>query len=272
MSNSKSVAKKEEKSTALAAPDYGEYKGEGFEGTTASDLSIPFISVLQNNSPIVEDNPEAEAGMLYNTVTGELIDGEDGTIFQPCYKERLYTEWVPYDDGGGFVGIHTPDSDIVKNALVVVEGNKFADLKNGENDLVETHYVYGNLLDKDGKEVVAFAVMAMTSTKIKVCRDWFTSMYMIKGQPPLFANRARLQTVKQKKDKFTFYNFKITPIGNSWAESLIDPKSEDGKALLQAGKEFKDMVTSGIAKAAFETQESASGGSAAAAGEGDTPF
>ena len=61
---------------ALTGFDYGDKAGVGFEGTTADDLAIPFISILQSNSLQVEDNnPEGSvAGHIYNTVTRELMD------------------------------------------------------------------------------------------------------------------------------------------------------------------------------------------------------
>jgi hypothetical protein len=121
---------------------------------------------------------------------------------------------------------------------------------------VETHYVYGLVLDDEGKATVGFAVVSFSSTKIKPFRDWFTAMYMLKGKPPMFANRAKIKSVKQTNKKGqNFFNFQIDPLGVDWTSALINPTDE--KALLEAGKNFRDMVVSGAAKAAFETQEAA---------------
>ena len=76
---------------------------------------------------------------------------------------------------------------------------------------------------------------------------------MIKGRPPLFAFRSRLKSVKQKNEKGTFYNFQIEPFNTNWKTSLIDPLAN--KNLLEEAKSFREMVTSGVARAAFETQD-----------------
>ena len=93
---------------AVATYDYGGDQGAGFEDTSGSDLSVPFLGILQSNSPQVEDKDPtgSEPGMLFNTVTRELVSSEDGVVFLPCHKETAYVEWVPRNKGGGFVGLH----------------------------------------------------------------------------------------------------------------------------------------------------------------------
>lgn len=253
------------KGGAVAAYDYGADAGAGFEGTTGADLSIPFISILQSNSPQVEeDSDRYKPGMLFNTVTGDVIDADvskqgAGQAFLPVHKETAYVEWVPRDSGGGFVGLHDPNGEVVKKAIAANGGSRIGKLTldNG-NELIETHYIYGLLLDADGVTTTGFAVVSFTSTKIKPYRDFTTAMYTLKGRPPMFANRAVIRTVKQKNEKGSFFNFKIEPLKGSWSESLISPADEAD--LLTEAKGFRDMVTSGMARAAFETQNSTGDG------------
>ncbi len=241
--------------TALAtAFNYGEDAGAGFEGTKSSDLSIPFISVLQAISPAVEDQDPAgaAAGMLMNTVTKELYASEKGFVFIPCHKTQAHVEWKPRKDGGGFVASHESNSQIVTEAIARNGGKRNGLSTEAGNDLDETHYVFGLILDEAGKETEGFAVLSFTSSKIKVQRDWFTSMYTVKGKPPMFAFRSKIKTVKQKNDQGTFYNFKIEPFGLSWKESLINPIEES--ALLTEAKNFRTMAMSGAAKADYSQQ------------------
>jgi len=248
---SKNLPAEQPKGGAVAAYDYGQDAGAGFEQVKATDLAVPFINVVQALSKIVEEGG-ATAGQLFNTVTGEFIEGDVGVAFVPCHKEEAFVEWVPREKGGGFVGLHAPDSEVVKKAIETNGGKRFGDLKVGENDLIETHYVYGLVLDEEGNPD-GFAVVAFTSTKIKVFRNWLTAMYTLKGKPPMFANRARIKTVKQKSKQHTFYNLKIEPLKGSWGDSLINPQTE--AALLTAARDFQQMVVSGLARAAFETQD-----------------
>lgn len=254
---------------AAGSYDYGADAGAGFEGTKGSDLSIPFLQVLQSNSPQVEANsPEgARAGMLFNTVSKELLNEQN---FLPVHSQDVFVEWVKRDKGGGFVAVHEPTSQVVQQALGGADrAVGKVELPNG-NELIETHYVYGLLLDDEGQPTGGFAVLAFTSTKIKVYRDWKTAMYMVKGKPPMFAFRARISTVKQKNEKGTFFNFEISPLGNTWVESLINPTTEGH--VLQQARDFRELVVNGVAKAAFETQNEASGAGGDEVPAGKAPF
>lgn len=255
VANSKAVAVQDQAGLPAVGYDYGEDAHVGFEGTTGKDLSIPFIQVLQSNSPQVEDqSPEGSAaGELYNTVTRERVGGQVGIPFLPVHKEVAAVEWTPRDKGGGFVGLYEMNGPEYNAAVAANGGNKFGKLplKNG-NELIETHYIYGLLLDEKGTASTGFGVLSFTSTKIKVYRDFTTAMYTLKGRPPMFANRALIKTVKQKNEKGTYFNYQIDPLRTTWMASLIDPATE--RALLEDAKGFREMVISGLARAAFESQ------------------
>lgn len=255
---------------------YEDDAGTGFEGTSSSELSVPFLNILQPNSPQVQDSdpPGAKAGMLFNTVSREIMDGEEGgVVFLPCHKQGpLWVEWVPRGRGGGFVGVHKPDEQAVKDAKPAVHpdtGLPTRKLRMGQNELVETFYMYGLILSPDGTEASGFAVISFTSTKIKPYRDWVTSMYTLKGRPPIFANRGRIKTVRQKNDEGMYFTFRIEPLRETWASSLIDPKKE--AHLLVKAREFREMVGSGLASAAFETEDS-EGSADGAMDDSDLPF
>ena len=284
------VAVQEAAGLPATSYDYGDDAGAGFEGTKSTDLSVPFLAILQSNSPqVVDKDPVGcESGQLFNTVTKQVWPGEgptaEGVIFIPVHKEQVYVEWVPRRQGGGMVGMHDPNGDVVKKAIEDNDGNAFGklhcsdsrdDAKPGaENDLVQTFYVYGLFLDVDGVSTTGFGVVSFTSTKIKPYRDWITAMYTLKGKPPMFANRAILRTVKQKNDSGTFFNFRIDPYGETWAKGLINPV--DNEELLNEARDFREMVVSGMAKADFDSQHAASGKDgdpAADGGDGeDAPF
>lgn len=238
-----------------ATYDYGDEVGAGLEGAEEI-LVLPFLNVLQSNSPQVDSGdpkyiPGAKAGMLINNVTNELIDGEEGVLFIPVHWTRSYVEWVPRDAGGGFVGRHTVDSQVVLDAIKAADGKRFGKLSlpNG-HDLIETNYVYIHLLDEKGGMIVGSAVLSFTSTKIKPFRNWFSSLLILKGKPPLYANRARLTTFKDKNKKGQFYNFKIEPMRGSWLDSLIDPQSE--RELLEIGRALRESVLENKVQAATD--------------------
>jgi hypothetical protein len=78
--------------------------------TSADDNLVPLIAVLQGLSPQVNKRDDkyvegAEPGdILLKNAPSPLVKGAGGFVFQPCYFQHEWLEWVPRDDGGGFVG------------------------------------------------------------------------------------------------------------------------------------------------------------------------
>lgn len=275
----KAVARKPD--GTLAVPDFGDYEGQGFEGQTGADIVLPFIGVLQALSPQVTEKPGegglegAKVGMLHNTVTDDLYDGEAGLEFIPATTEHCFVEWVPRKQGGGFVARHEADSDVVARAKESAEA--FNKLKTeAGNDLVETFYVYGVVVVDEQPIPV---VIAFTSTKIKVYKKWNTKVNMFtvqkadgsgKVRPPLFAHRVLLTTVREKNAEGEFRNFALAPAEpGGIRDSLLAP--DDPR--FQAALEVRRMIAEGTARASYETQAASSGGDPAARDGGDdTPF
>lgn len=265
-------------STDLAAFDYGEDVGSGFENQTAADYSIPFLGVLQQMSPQVKDPDDggvagARPGMLLNTVTEELYSAKEGLQFVPAHTEHVFVEWVPRESGGGFVAVHQINSDVVKRAKAAArEYGKYR--TDAGNDLVETFYVYG--ITCDDRDAGEMLVIAFTSTKIKVYKRWNTKVGMFqiktadgrKVRPPLFAHRVKLTTSKEKNNKGEFYNLSINPAEADLTTSLLSP--DDPRFM--AAKECKRMVESGMARAAYDSQDNAGGGSGGSGGDDEVPF
>lgn len=259
--------------------DYGADAGAGFEGTKSSDLAIPFLNVMQSNSPSVVDGIH-KSGDIVNSVTGEVYAGEDGVPFQPVHHEHKFVKWRPRDAGGGILGTFDPEDPYVAQTCKL-NGSEYGKLKTQDgNELIETHYVYGLILNDAGNEAQGFAVIAYTSTKITPYRKWSTAMFLLKGKPPLFANRARMVTINDKNDKGqAFKNVEMKPlVGTNWLDSLIPPSTPDGQGLLTAAKELREMILSGMAKAAYDTQDTsgdpapAAGNAKAGAPDGPVPF
>jgi hypothetical protein len=78
--------------------------------TSADDNLVPLISILQGLSPQVNKRDDkyvegAEPGdILLKNAPSPLVKGSEGFVFQPCFFSHEWLEWVPRDDGGGFVG------------------------------------------------------------------------------------------------------------------------------------------------------------------------
>lgn len=238
----------------VAAFDYGDHAGQGFQNQTQDDIKIPFLNVLQKGSAIVDEREDAKAGMLYNTVTEELSEVEH---FVPCLTQHVYVEWVPRDAGGGIVGQHDPKSDVVRKAKS--ESTQFGKYRTPDgNDLVETFYVYGVLVDPEDRHVLSWAVLAMSSTKIGVYKKAMTRLNTFQTtledgrriNPPLYAHLLRLSTTLERRSKGDSYNFVIQPaVENDVQKSLLDPESDTFKT----AAELMELIDSGKARADTES-------------------
>lgn len=265
----KKIAKKDD--AALAAENlYGNMANAGFENMGRDDLALPFINVLQTNSPQVDpdDGIEgAKAGMFYNTVTQSL---HADVIFIPLGIEKSFIEWQPRDQGGGgFVQQHDFDSPEVREAIQA-NGGSMGKIPFGSNELVETRTIYALLLEEDAETVIGPAVINFTSTKITPMKKMISALRMIKGQPPIFANRVSMSTVKKEKDGNKYFTVAFEPaVGTTYVESLIHP--EDMKdLLLDAADNFKlfkeGSMKADHAKSDGEVPEGT------VEGDGSTPF
>jgi hypothetical protein len=227
--------------TAVARYDYGQDAGQGFENQTRADRLVPFINLLQSNSPQVADGA-FKAGLLFNSVTGEAV--KELTLI-PCATERVYVEYVPRDKGSGFVGEHKADDKTVL-AVLRAAGRRFGKLalENG-NELVESFKLYA-LVDLGPDVEPIPVVVSFTSTKITVYKKFNTQLatFQIPGPggrkitPPLWAHRTVLSTIPQENKKGKFFNFVWGPVGEKLGEGMLAP--EDVRYVL--GKQYHDLV------------------------------
>ena len=142
MATKTEVAKKEQAGLPAEYAGLEEFAGQGLDDLDSSDRSVPFLKVLEKNSPEIETVDGAKAGMIIDTATLKLYE----TIrFVPACREHVFVEWVPIDNGGGLVASYGMGEDIAKWAKT--QRGKIS-LRNG-NDLVETFYLFGILLPEE---------------------------------------------------------------------------------------------------------------------------
>jgi hypothetical protein len=209
-----------------------EEQGTGLEGATVKDMAIPFLNIIQAMSPQKNKrDPKyiegAEEGMIFNTVTGELFNGETGVVVIPCFFQKTVNEWAK--NRGGFLGSYPTQG--------VADQNR----RRGEDqsDLVDTanHFV----LLKNNDDEWTQACLSMTSTKLKVSRNWMSRMQMLKvptktgkRTPPTFMTQYLITTVHVKNTKGEFFNYQVDYVG-------LVPDRES----FEAAKEFYEVMNSG---------------------------
>lgn len=243
--------------------------GAGFNDLSREDYAIPFMLVLQSNSPQVdEENPayveDAKAGRILNSVTKDLFEAI--TVI-PVHRVHQFLEWIPRDSGGGLVGIHVPEAAIVTKARAKQAVGKIP-MDNG-HELSECFSVFCLLVLADGN--YQQAIINFQSTQIKPYRQWMTRAATITMrtednrtvQPPLFAHRYRLSTLKQSNAKGSWFGWNVNFDGDTAEEARLAPTDD----LYIAARQFRAMVQTEGQRLVAERQADVA--AAAATGGGD---
>lgn len=278
------VATKEQAQLPAEFAGLEEYAGQGLDDLDSSDRSIPFIKVLEKNSPEIETVTGAKPGMFINTATQQLYQ----TLrFVPATRDHMFVEWVPIDNGGGLVasyGLQEPISQWAKSQRGKIS------LKNG-NDLVETFYLYGLVLPEDGDDADPYpAVISFTSTRIKAYKSIVnrSDSIMLRGasgrkfKAPWFCHVWRLSSEKKVDGNQSWYVYKAEFDGES-AEAVRLPADHP---VVQMGAEMVRAKTAGELKVSQEAAagdqpdvpsrdnggSSSSGGSRSPGVDDDPPF
>ena len=236
--------------------------GTGLEETTTEDFAIPFIRVLQSNSPQVNKQKGeyvegAEVGKLFNTVTNEVYDGQEGITVVPCAYVKKFIEWIPREKGGGLVDA-SHDASILKSCTRDDETRKFYTAEG--NEIVETAQFFVLVLEPEPQQ----AVLTFTSTQLGVSRKWLTMLRMArvqnsKGesvQAPMFAYNYRVTTTSLSNDK------------GSWNGYSVNQENATELSVAKLAKEFMSAARSGDVQVKEEQQRDSN----AVKPEGDAPF
>lgn len=187
---------------------------------TLKDIAVPYLYVLQSNSPQVNADhskyiKNAASGMWYLTNLEAVFDGrETGIEFIPCYFEALVTEWTPREQGGGLIASHDPGAEILNKAKPNERGQLF--LPNG-HQLIDTAYHYV-LVKRPDTGAWIQAIMPLKSTALKVSRRMNSTIAttMIPGtnkQAPRWLYKWHGVTTRETKDQYVFSAPKFTQLG-----------------------------------------------------------
>ncbi len=271
------VAKVEQPGMLSTECDFGDDAGGGFENVTTADLQLPFLQVLQANSPQVAKPANngglagAKAGMLHNTATDEIYDGEVGVVVVGGITQHKYIEWIQRDAGGGFVAMHEPDSELVRKyglgqfGKIVLPVNEGTPMEGPykTRELQETFYLFAVVCTNDEHNTpLGLVVIPFASKKIKPYKQMmsrlngFSVNAKIGGEdrrvtPPLFANRLRITTFyDESSPKGAFYNSKLSGYSDNLVTGLIGKEHP----AYQAAKKLRDDVVAGLVMASAPQQ------------------
>ncbi len=230
--------------TSMDVVDLGDDAGQGMENMDSSELKIPFLYLLQTNSPQCKPVaaggvPGAKAGMFMNGATGELYEGP--LPFVPCNRDHKFIEYTPQNLGGGLVQIYEPDDNLVLE--LQAQHGKFGKLprnitkrdQNGQpldgTEIVETFTLACIFVPKDNTPFKAFVsfkstqipkyqtLMGRINDGIRYANPRSTPENPLPPQKPaIYQHLWDMESVYETKKKGEFYGFKLT----------LHAKNEDG--------------------------------------------
>lgn len=213
----------------------------GFEEITSDSLTIPFLNIVQDLTPLYkqENRPEGiKTGMIYDSVSQELFTRI--TVI-PVSFNRRYIEWKPRTAGGGFVAIHEqcpPDARRIDNRVERANGNTIMDTRQ--------HYV----LYRDNNNLWNMALISLRSTGIQTSQQWLTQMGRCRepilntdGQPLIDKETGepayRQQHMYERKyELFTQLKHKNNNSWFAWGIKLL-PEKVAGNAFREAEAFYK---------------------------------
>jgi len=250
----KDLAKR--KGTAPTTYDYGAQSGVGAEDITRDDFLVPFIRIIQTNSPQVAKKNEkyiegAEAGMFFNTVTNQLYAGDPGFMFHLSAKVRAYAEFTPRDDGGGFVGQREPDDpDVVK---LIKDQGRFGRLSTeAGTELVETYYAYGVIVTGVEGDEPQPVVLPLSSTGITPFKQFLSALNpLLRKGVPIFAARIRVSARYASNKEGDYYRWHLVFDGGTTTEYLAAPDDP----IILVGAEFRESIATGLTRVDYSASQ-----------------
>ena len=239
------------KKNEVSANMFEQDRGQGIANISQEDLALPFLKVLGQLSPEVNKRDAkfvqgAEPGMIINTVTNEIYDGEKGIEVIPCHYKRQHIEWQDRGESQGApVKIYEAGDD-----LPATTRDKFNKDRLANGNYLETtanHFVV--VLGKNPTT----ALISMKATQLKISRKWNTMMTGLKMKgsngmftPPTYSHIYKLKTVQQSNDKGTWFGWDVARVG-----PINDP------GVYKIAKDFGSNVAKGAIEAKHESDTKA---------------
>lgn len=183
------------------------------------DIAVPFIRILQSNSPEVKRSEAkfiegAQEGDFFNTASLKIYKADEGVIVVPVFYTKSFTEWKPRTAGGGLVKDHGSDSSILEQTT---KNDKKKDVLPNGNEVVSGALYYLLIVDPKTGEFEQ-AAMVLTSTQLKKARRWNSVMASLTVKHPKSGQPMRVQpyymayqlsTVAEKNDQGSWMGIKI---------------------------------------------------------------
>ena len=257
------MSKKEDKSVAKVKNslpvvpegiDFDADAGVGSESMTVDDLAIPRINIIQSLSPQRSKTKSeyiegAEEGMIFDSVSKKLIDGEKGILIVPIQFTKLFLEWAPRETGKGLVANHGGDRAAYDAATVNL---KYQHITNAGNEVIPTAEYFVFLIDEETGSARPY-VLSMSKSGMKHAKRWNSIINTLldthptkpeinNWDAPIFWGTYRLTAVPESNQQGEWYRWEIKQEG-----TIKD--LENCWDIYTAANKFREGIADGKVKA-----------------------
>jgi len=194
-----------------------EFSGEGFENARVDDQTVPFLRILQANSPQCrrDSGIKCREGDIYNTVEQSVWDGEHGVNIIPVRFTPRIIEWRSRAVGGGFVAAHPYNLDLSR--FERNDRRVWVDKATGHEFVETAEYACLQLFDDQEFRRV---MIAFTSTQMRKSRALLTiaSQIMVRTkdgrrlQAPLYSTVYQFTSVPESNELGEWNGWRIMPL------------------------------------------------------------
>ena len=247
--------------------ELSEFAGEGLESIGADDMQIPFLRIMQTTSPQLNKQESvyikgASGGDLFNTVTSQFWDSDEGVYVIPCGYTLKYLEFQLRTEGGGFMG----EIKATDPVLTQTTRDSSTELLPSGNELIRSAQHLVMIVDVNTGATQS-AICDMKKTQLKVSKRWNTMMKMVQYSgpnglfnPPMWGTVWKLTSTQESNDRGSWFNFAV---------EKVDPTLIPQEAFLSA-KAFYQSFKAGEIKTQAGTNDEVDNGSSKE--ENELPF
>tara|TARA_R110000744_G_scaffold170254_1_gene288351 strand:- start:5794 stop:6591 length:798 start_codon:yes stop_codon:yes gene_type:complete len=212
--------------TKLPSNIMEQHAGAGMENLSPEDLSMPFLKILMPLSPQVNKSDNryiegAQPGMILNSATKKVYDGEKGILVVPVHYERKYLEWAERGSSVGRPIVHAEDTPLRNQTT---RDKSYKDRLPNGNYLERTSYHFVILLNG----IPTVSVITMKASQNRVSKDWMAELqgWSREGSnglynPPMFGHTYKLTCVPQSNAKGSWFGWRVTRQGYNEDNNLF---------------------------------------------------
>jgi len=192
-----------------------------------SIMPYPVVKLMQALSPELDDSDskfisDASQGDIVVTdgASSTVIDGQEGFKFAPVLVRKVWNEWIPRKQGGGFVASYNSREEM---EVGFTAGNEI---------VISIDYLIATNELSNDKELDLLLLQFNSATKMARAREMAGSISKYKTMEGVTYHLTSMAQKNKAGQKF--YNFMISPVG--WTAKPILDQLKDLQ--VEAGQKF----------------------------------